>query len=353
MSRRLLVSFAVLLVPVIVSAGLAAAGGVPDRLDRFRQLAITRLSLAQLGDVDRGVIEGYQELYGLLDEEIVQSLASGGPFASIPFLQDRLDGFANAWGGATLHVIRVGALVVGAFQLTDVGGAASVRVYGRLRGEPALLTTMYRDGRPSVHPLPATAQGRGQFIVAWEGAPSGWGSRHLRLDLIREANEDVTMAWSTADLFPDGLVAREYRLRGREITIRYELRYPGWIPGCEGQAEQEDVYRLASESGRFTRVSRKQFNAWHRVLHESVTALFVALAAADRKTLATLVPDPRLRARLPAQLEHDSACDAHETTGASSISVAAMTPEHRPWTLTFRRAGTAWRLVSGGPVMLP
>ena len=27
--------------------------------------------------------------------------------------------------------------------------------------------------------------------------------------------------------------------------IRYELRYPGWKPGCDVQSEQEDTYRVS------------------------------------------------------------------------------------------------------------
>src|SRR5437879_2536038 len=113
----------------LVTASAAAGADRADRLDRFRELAASRLGLAQLGDGD-APIEAYRDIYALLDDEIVESLASGGPFASLAFLQDRLDTFAEAWGGATLRLSRAGPLFVGAFTLDERSAANSVRVYG-------------------------------------------------------------------------------------------------------------------------------------------------------------------------------------------------------------------------------
>src|SRR5438067_4912967 len=134
----------------LLVAGLAllAASGATgadrsDRLDRFRELAASRLGRAQLGDGD-APIEAYRDIYALLDDEIVESLASGGPFASVEFLQDRLDTFAEAWGGASLRLVRSHGLLVGAFMLDERATANSVRVYGTVRGEPALLSALYR-----------------------------------------------------------------------------------------------------------------------------------------------------------------------------------------------------------------
>jgi hypothetical protein len=47
-------------------------------------------------------------MYALLDEEIVESLGTGGLYASPAFLQDRLDAFGEAWGATTVDVLRVG-----------------------------------------------------------------------------------------------------------------------------------------------------------------------------------------------------------------------------------------------------
>jgi hypothetical protein len=333
---------------LLVAGSYAAASGrqAADRLERFRDLARTRLGLAEIVDPENPA-EAYREIYALLDEEIVESLASGGVFASLEFLQDRLDAFGEAWGGAHIRLLRVGRLLVGAFRLTDGPAGNSVRVYGGLRDEAALLATMYRDGRPTLHPLPPAGD-RPQFIAAWEGALSGRGTRELRIDLARAHDDGIRVVWSTAALFPDGLYARAYAVRVPDIRVRYELHYPGWTPGCDGQTEQEDVYRVVAGAAVVTRIGRQQHNAWHRELHGAVSGFFTALAAGDEAALASLVPDRNLRGRLPA-LHAEPACDAADSA-RDAVSIAAADAERRPWSLTFRRAGARWRLTGAVPV---
>src|SRR5712664_1998675 len=144
---------AALLVTIAATCTLAATrawtGSAPDRLERFRELAASRLALGDLAEPDNPA-EAYRDIYALLDDEIVDSLASGGVFASPEFLQDRLDAFGEAWGGAQIRLTRLGRLFVGAFRLTEAGGGNSVRVYGPLRDGAALLATLYREGRPCV-----------------------------------------------------------------------------------------------------------------------------------------------------------------------------------------------------------
>ena len=65
-------------------------------------------------------------------------------------------------------------------------------------------------------------------------------------------------AWSTTEAFPDGLLARDYRVREAEVTIRYEMHYPGWAPGCDGQTEGEDVYRFVGERDTLVRRSEER-----------------------------------------------------------------------------------------------
>jgi len=332
---------------VVGTADPAATVGPGDRLDRFRELAASQLALSQVLDPDAPG-EAYREIYALLDDEIVESLASGGPYASLAFLQDRLDGFADAWGGAALRLVRAGGVLVGAFALTDRSTGNSVRVYGRLPGEgPALLTALHREGRPSVSVLPGARDGA--FVVAWEGPPSGRGTRPLRVDLLRGTSDGVRVAWSTTEVFTDGLLARSWSVRGRDVRIRYEVRYPGWAPGCDGQTEQEDVYRV-SPVADVTRVDRQEHDAWHRQLHATVGRLMTALAAGDEAALSRLVPDRTLRGRLPATLRPEPICDARVGPAGDAVSVAAAA-DRQPWTLTFRRHGADWRLTGATRVL--
>jgi hypothetical protein len=361
----------------VVSVALAAVvAGAPDRLERFRTVAAARLGPLQMGD-DTVAGEAYREIYTLLDEEIVDNLSSGGPFASVEFLQERLDAFTGAWGATAASVSRIGRLTAVAFQLTDASVGNSVRIYGRLPrmegdgrapgggggGPPrsaaapggedadaALLTTLTHDGRPALYPLPPAVGGAAQFLVAWEGAASGRGTRALRIDHIRQQGTDVRVMWSTADTFGDGLLARRYSMRGAEIRIRYEVRYPGWTPGCEGQTEEEEIYRLAPGAAKFARVARHDVNAWHRDFRVSVARFFSALSAGDRAALSGLVPDPTVRGRLPRTLAAEPACDAADGANPERVSVAASGAEG-PWELTWQRTGSRWRLVHANPVI--
>ena len=186
-----------------------------------------------------------------------------------------------------------------------------MRVYGRLGGEAALLTTLSREGRPTVYPWCAGAGRRGAVRRRLGGPATGQGIRRLRLDLVRQQGDGVRVVWSTTDLFPDGLMARAVRVRGAEIRVRYELRYPGWAPGCEGQTEQEDVFRLRSTAGALVRRVARQHNGWHRELHAAVArARSTRWPRATRRRLAALVPDLQVRRRLPATLRPEAACDA-------------------------------------------
>jgi len=327
-------------------AGRPDAAGPVDRLDQFRTLARTR----SLGN-GASSPEAYREMYALLDEEIVESLGTGGLYASTGFLQDRLDAFGEAWGAAAVDVVRVGRLMVGAFQMSDAPGVNSVRVYGRLGGEAALLTTLSRDGRPVVYPWAPAPGGAAQFVAAWEGPATGRGIRALRLDLVRQEGDDLRVVWSSSDLFPEALMVRAYSVRSGEIRVRYEPSYPGHTPGCEGQTETEDVFRAALENGTLVRRAGREVNAWHRELRATVAQLFEALALDDEPRLAKLVADGHVRRRLPSTLQPAVACDAADSlTNPQSVSVAA-TAEHAPWALTFQRGGGRWRLVAAGPVL--
>jgi hypothetical protein len=193
--------------------------------------------------------------------------------------------------------------------------------------------------------------GAAQFVTAWEGTITGRGFRPLQLDLVRQEGDGVRVVWSTADLFPDGLTARAYAVHRAEIRVRYELHYPGWTPGCEGQTEAEDVFRASPDGATLVRKAGRQLNGWHRELRATVAELFVALAARDERRLARLVPDPKVRRRLPPTLRPESACDAADRAAdPHTVSVAA-TAEHTPWALTFRRGAARWRVTDAAPVL--
>src|SRR5262245_30832105 len=207
----------------LTTASAASAASGADRLERFHELAESRLGLVEAVDAEAPP-ESFREIYAVLDDEIVDNLRAGGPFASLEFLQDRLDAFAEVWGGASLQLLRSGGLLIGAFTLDERAPANSLRVYGLLRGEPAVLTTLYREGRPSLHGGGADGA---PVVVAWEGTISGWGTRPLRVEVLRRDADGMRVAWSTADVFPDELLVRTWTLRGSDLRVRYELHYPG------------------------------------------------------------------------------------------------------------------------------
>jgi hypothetical protein len=198
-----------------------ADGG--DRLDRFRELAASRLGLVQLIEPDSPP-ETFRDIYAVLDDEIVDNLTAGGPFASLEFLQDRLDAFAGVWGGASLKLMRAGPVLIGAFMLDERAPANSLRVYGTLRGEPALLTALYREGRPTLYGGGATGhrswrRGRARCRAGARGR-CAWRCCGARA---------IVCAWRgrRPRSFPTALLARSWSVRGAEVRIRYEVALPG------------------------------------------------------------------------------------------------------------------------------
>ena len=84
---------------VLVAAATAWAGPAGDRLERFREIAAARLSVVEDtgGPLDAA---SQAEMDALLDGEVLDSLQVGGPFASVEFIRERIDAFAEAWGAS-------------------------------------------------------------------------------------------------------------------------------------------------------------------------------------------------------------------------------------------------------------
>jgi hypothetical protein len=333
----------------------ASPAAAQDGLERFRELA------ARIGPAPTEDAVG--ALYRLVDEEILASLAGGGFFASPDIIQDRLEGFNSAWGGARFRVVRLGgdgarAVTVALYGLTGVEGPGSVRVFTGTGADAALARTITHAGAPEAFPWPATRGGASQLALAWVGAPGPSWRYPLRLEVWRVRGGGLARVWSTEEGFPDGLHVVSWRVAGGEILLRYELHYPGWKPGCDGQAEQEEVLRYTAATDTIASARRRTFNAWHRDLAREVTRFFAAVETGDRRALAELVPDPTLRARLPERLVPEPACDVANADTPSTVIVAATDEQGkpgaaslRPWSLLWSRHGTGWRLAGAAPVL--
>src|SRR4030095_9528466 len=106
----------------------------------------------------------------------VENLRGGGIFAGPDFIQERLEGFNSAWGGARFRVLRLGA--EGARALTVAlsglnGGAApgSVRVFTGTGAAAALTRTITHPGTPEAYSWPSARDGSPQLALTWVRAP--------------------------------------------------------------------------------------------------------------------------------------------------------------------------------------
>ena len=330
----------------------AVAAGPADRLDHFRVVA-TRYAEAIDQEADAASLS---ELFEVADAEVTENLGSGQPFSSAAFIQERLNAFSDAWGGVAFKVVdarrgRHGVALLGLFTVTHGDPRGSLRFYGRADGRTSLLASVIHPGHVEVREWP----GAGQFLASWSGAETGRGSRSLYLESWRLLpGGGPARIWSSADMFPDGLRATGFAVRDGQLVVRYEVRYPGWKPGCADETEYEDLYRQSARGVGLTLVRRRVVNGWHRELHSAVTRLYGALGAGDRRTLVDLVADPSLRARLPRDLRAEPVCDERDPAAPATVIVAA-TREHdqqrEPWTLAWRRGTRGWRVAAARPVL--
>ena len=339
----------------LVVAGSAVPAAPGDRLAHFKELA-RRYADAPDPALDDPVLA---ELFAVVDDEVVENLRAGGLFASVAFVQERLEAFSDEWGGAAFKVAApsggtTDALMLGLFTLTRGEPRGSLRIYGRSDGTGSLIAAVTREGSVEVQAWP-NRHGTPQFLASWLGPATGRRSRTLHLELWRQrAGGGAGRVWSSGDAFPEGLPAIDFAAKAGQILVRYEVHYPGWKPGCAGETEQEDVYRQSAGAPGLALVRRRVVNGWHRELQSAVTRFFGALGADDRKALAELVPDASLRARLPRELQADAVCDERNPAAPATVIVAA-TREHAqqrvPWSLAWRRGPSGWRLAAATPVL--
>jgi len=323
-----------------------------DWLDRFREIA-GRYAEGVGPESDTALLSSLLEV---VDAEVGENLASGPPFSSVAFIQERLDAFSDAWGGASFKVVDAGrrrgdTALLGLFTVMRGEPRGSLRFYGRSEGQPALLAAVTHQGRVEAREWP----GASQFLVSWSSSESGAGSRPLYLDLWRfPRGAAPSRVWSGEDTFPEGLRAGGFAVRAGQLVLRYDARYPGWKPGCADQTEQEDVYRPVAGGTGLMLVRRRIVNGWHRELQSAVTRLYAALGADDRRALVELVADPPLRERLPRDLRAEPICDEKDPAARGAVIVAATRErdgQRVPWSLTWRRGPRAWRVVAASPVL--
>lgn len=349
--------------PPLAAAWLAvlavvAPAGAQDRLERFRALA--REQLATAADAaERERVVG--RLYELVDAEVLDSLHGGGPFAAPAFIRERLDALMEAWGGVTLRMLRVpGAggrapLTVGLYTLSGPDGSGALRFYSGEGPEAKLAGASFHGGQLEAQVWPAGADRVLRVLALWGGAPAGQGARPLRAELWEARDRGrVERAWTSATEWPEGFRVSGWRTQPGELVVRSQPHYPGWKPGCPGQTEQEDHYRLTAAGG--LAVARRQVtDTWHRELGAAADRLFHALAARDAAAVARLVPARSVRARLPATLVAEPVCETPPAGPRAPVAMAAteVRDDGRrvPWALTWTRNAAGWRLSAAKPVL--
>ena len=341
-----------LLTLLVADNGCASAGSA-DRLDEFKALA-RRYSEAPDAETAAPLLA---QLFSAVDGEVIDSLQAGGVFRSPSFIQDQLQAFSDEWGGVAFTVSlpgRAGGPTLGLFAVTRGEPRGSLRIYGRSKNAMSLLASSTHEGTLEVRPWPPAPDGAVQFLAAWIGSPGGRGSRTLLLELWRQGEGgDATRVWTSAEAFPDGLRTTGFAVKNGELRLRYEVKYPGWKPGCVDETQQEDFYHQGA-NGELVMYRRQTLNGWHRELHAAVSRFFDALSAKDEARLAELVPDVGVRARLPRGLEPESVCDERAPGGGGAVVVAATqerAQQRVPWSLSWRRSPTGWRLAGANPVL--
>ena len=343
---------------LLLALAPARLGAAPDRLDRFRAVAREQLMTATDAPARERAV---RDLYELVDAEVLDSLRGDEPFSSVVFIRERLDALMEAWGGATLRVVRIPAagrrapVTVGLYSLVGVEGSGSLRLFVGSGPGAALAAASTHDGLLDAQVWPAGPDRIARILALWGGPPAAHGVRTLHGELWQAREPDrVERAWSTTTREPEGLAVTEWRTQPGELVVRYQPHYPGWKPGCVDQMEQEDHYRLAAD-GALAVARRQVINAWRRDLGVAADVLFRAIERADARAVARLVPAAAVRARLPAVLVAEPVCEQIGPAGARGPVTMAATEVREggrvPWALSWTRSPSGWRVSSARPVL--
>src|SRR5262252_10576402 len=133
---------------VLALAGTVTAGAPIDRLEQFKQLAHQYVDALDPAAESRLL----DALFALADAEVTDNLRSGGPFASIAFIRERLEAFGEEWGGVSFTVSDLpgparDSTMLGLFTVTRGEPRGSLRIYEGAAGAASVRTTRTQEGR--------------------------------------------------------------------------------------------------------------------------------------------------------------------------------------------------------------
>ena len=331
----------------------SVAADPSDRLDRFRELAASRLGLAQILDAEPSSRRLSRDLRAARRRDRREPRLRGSvrlarlPAGSARRVRRRLGRRHPAPGRGPAGCSSAPSCSTSArpptasactARLPPAAGPADGAVP---RGAPepcTLLPGARRDGAASSWP------GRGR-------RPGGGRGRCASTCCVATA---TACGWPgrPADLFADGPAGPELeRARRRPARpLRAAVSRAGRRAATARPSRRTSIG--SAPGGAVVPESPARSTTPGTVsLHAAVEPPAVGARRGRRGDAerARAGPRPSAAGCRPA-LAFDPACDARETAGGDAVSVAAAADRH-PWTLTFRRPGGRWRLTAAGPVL--
>ena len=215
-----------------------------------------------------------RELFALADEEIVENLATGGPFASPDFIQERLEAFMSAWGGASFRVHRLasGACAdIADGRRVRRAGSRAVGLRARVRAPPRRDDRAARRDRARRHARapPLAGGARRRAAVRRDVVRRGVGSRRApaaRRAVARAAATASSGCGRRPRRFPMDCPRRRSRSRterSRSATSSLSRLEAGLRP--PDGARRTSIGRMRGAPG-LVLSRRNVVNGWHRDL---------------------------------------------------------------------------------------